>query len=379
VKVGLACPYTWDVPGGVQAHIRDLAETLIGLGHEVSVITPADDPASLPDYAVHAGKALAVPYNGSVARLLVGPTSGARVRRWMRENDFDVVHVHEPTAPSISLLAVLLAKVPVVATFHTSNPRSKILSALQSPVQILLERIQARIAVSEAARRTIVEHLGVDAVLIPNGVDVPAFAGAEPLAGWGRNGTSVGFLGRIDEPRKGLAVLLDALPLLVQTVPDIRLLVAGPGDVPETRDRVPPALRSRVEFLGLVSEQIKPRVFRSVDVYCAPNTGQESFGIVLLEAMAADTPVVASDIEAFRRVLDDGRAGCLFPAGSPESLAEVLAGLLKDTPHQESLTERGREVVRAYDWPTVAQAVVQVYESVAGIAITGPDGFERRA
>src|ERR1700712_1415146 len=249
MRIGLACPYTWDVPGGVQAHIRDLAETLIGFGHQVSVITPADDPDALPDYCVYAGKALAVPYNGSVARLLVGPTSGARVRRWMRENDFDVLHVHEPTAPSISLVAVLLAQVPVVATFHTSNPRSKILLALQSGVQILLEKIQGRIAVSEAARRTIVEHLGVDAVLIPNGVDVPAFAGAEPLAGWRRDGTAVGFLGRIDEPRKGLAVLLEALPHLARAVPDVRLLVAGPGDVEETRTRIPPGLQSRVELL----------------------------------------------------------------------------------------------------------------------------------
>ncbi len=367
MRVGLACPYTWDVPGGVQAHIRDLAETLISLGHEVSVITPADDEASLPPYAVHAGKALAVPYNGSVARLLVGPVSGARVRRWMRENDFDVLHVHEPTAPSISLLAVLLAKVPVVATFHTSNPRSKILSALQNPVQIALEKIQARIAVSEAARRTIVEHLGVDGVLIPNGVDVPAFAGAEPLAGWRRDGTTVGFLGRIDEPRKGLAVLLDALPRLVESVPDARVLVAGPGGVAETRESIPPGLRSRVEFLGLVSEEVKPRVFRSVDVYCAPNTGQESFGIILLEAMAADTPVLASDIEAFRRVLDDGRAGRLFPTGDAPALADALADLLRDPEQRQALTERGRSVVRAYDWPVVAQAVVQVYEAVTGI------------
>jgi phosphatidylinositol alpha-mannosyltransferase len=378
MRIGLACPYTWDVPGGVQAHIRDLAETLIGFGHEVSVITPADDPDALPDYCVHAGKALAVPYNGSVARLLVGPTSGARVRRWMRENDFDVLHVHEPTAPSISLVAVLLAQVPVVATFHTSNPRSKILLALQSGVQILLEKIQGRIAVSEAARRTIVEHLGVDAVLIPNGVDVPAFAGAEPLAGWRRDGSAVGFLGRIDEPRKGLAVLLEALPHLVRAVPDVRLLVAGPGDVEETRNRIPPRLRSRVELLGLVSEELKPRVFRSVDLYCAPNTGQESFGIILLEAMAADTPVVASDIEAFRRVLDDGRAGTLFPVGDPEALAAALAGLLRDTAAREELVERGREVVRAYDWPVVAQAVVQVYEAVTGIG--SPQlGLARRA
>jgi phosphatidylinositol alpha-mannosyltransferase len=262
------------------------------------------------------------------------------------------------------MLAALISPVPVVATFHTSNPRSKILAAMQNGMQIALEKIQARIAVSEAARRTVVEHLGVDAVLIPNGVNVAAFADATPLAGWGRSGASVGFLGRIDEPRKGLSVLLEALPHLVRQIPDVRLLVAGPGDVDETRQRIPPALRSRVELLGLVSEEVKPRVFRSVDLYCAPNTGQESFGIILLEAMAANTPVVASDIDAFRRVLDDGRAGCLFPVNDPEALAAALASLLRDRQAREALTERGRSVVRAYDWPTVAEAIVQVYETV---------------
>ncbi|MDQ1634006.1 MAG: phosphatidyl-myo-inositol alpha-mannosyltransferase, partial [Frankiaceae bacterium] len=237
MRVGIACPYTWDVPGGVQAHVRDLAENLIALGHEVSVITPADDESTLPPYAVHAGKAVAVPYNGSVARLLVGPVSLARVHRWLRDHDFDVLHVHEPTAPSISVMATMLSPVPVVATFHTSNPRSKILAAMQIPAQIALEKIQARIAVSEAARRTIVEHLGVDGVLIPNGVDVASFAHAEPLAGWTPTPErrAIGFLGRIDEPRKGLSVLLEALPRLVRAVPDVRLLVAGPGDVEETR------------------------------------------------------------------------------------------------------------------------------------------------
>jgi phosphatidyl-myo-inositol alpha-mannosyltransferase len=370
MRIGLACPYTWDIPGGVQAHVRDLAEALIRLGHEVSVITPADDEASLPPYAVHAGKALAVPYNGSVARLLAGPISLARVRRWLREGDFDVVHVHEPAAPSVSLMAALLSTVPVVATFHTSNPRSKILSALQNPVQIALEKIQARIAVSEAARRTIVEHLGVDGVLIPNGVDVAAFSGAQPLAGWTASPErrAVGFLGRIDEPRKGLSVLLDALPELARQVPDVRLLVAGPGDVDETRRRIPKPLRDRVELLGLVSDEVKPRVFRSVDVYVAPNTGQESFGVILLEAMAANTPVVASDIDAFRRVLDDGRAGCLFPVGDPYALADVLARLLDAPDDRDKLAQRGREVVRTYDWPVVAAAVVQVYETVTGVA-----------
>jgi phosphatidylinositol alpha-mannosyltransferase len=376
VKVGLACPYTWDVPGGVQAHVRDLAEALISAGHDVSVITPADDDEKLPPYAVDAGRALPVPYNGSVARLLMGPVSATRVRRWLREHDFDVLHAHEPTAPSIGLLACMLADGPIVGTFHTSNPRSKILTAAQGALQPQLEKLRARIAVSEAARRTIVEHLGSDAILIPNGVAVARFAGAEPLAGYVRRPPTVAFLGRIDEPRKGLDVLLAALPALAVRVPDVRLVVAGPGDVAAVRSRLDADLRGRVDLLGLVSEADKPRVFASADVYCAPNTGQESFGIVLLEAMAAGTPVVASDIGAFRRVLDDGRAGRLFGVGEPAQLADALADLLTDPAVRTRLAERGRAAVTAFDWATVCQRVTRVYEMVAGdspVALARPD------
>ncbi|MBX6391776.1 MAG: glycosyltransferase family 4 protein [Frankia sp.] len=388
MRIGLACPYTWDVPGGVQVHVRDLAETLIAAGHEVSVITPVDDSDALPPYAVDAGRALPVPYNGSVARLLMGPVSAARVRRWLREHEFDVLHVHEPTAPSVGLLACMLADGPIVGTFHTANPRSKILTAAQGALQPSLEKLRARIAVSEAARRTIVEHLGHSAVLIPNGVRVAAFAGAIPLPGYEPPRHTVCFLGRIDEPRKGLDVLLAALPELARRVPDVRVLVAGPGDIAAVRSRLHPALRDHVDLIGLVANEDKPRVFASGDVYCAPNTGQESFGIVLLEAMAAGTPVVASDIDAFRRVLDDGRAGRLFGVGEPAELAAGLAELLLDPAARAELAARGRRVVAAYDWPVIARAVVDIYrmvsagaapvtlvsDSVSGVVATGGEG-----
>jgi len=366
VKIGIVCPYTWDVPGGVQVHVRDLAEALLEAGHQVSVITPVDDARSLPPYAVDAGRAVPVPYNGSVARLLAGPVSAARVRRWLREHDFDVLHVHEPTAPSISLLAVMLADGPIVATFHTANPRSKILTAASGALQPSMEKIRARIAVSEAARRTIVEHLGADGVLIPNGVSVRAFRDARPLAAAARARDTVAFLGRIDEPRKGLPVLLAALPELVARRPEARLLIAGPGDAAAVLHRVPAGLRDRVELLGKVPEADKAGVFASAAVYCAPNTGQESFGIVLLEAMAAGTPVVASDIDAFRRVLDDGRAGRLFPVGDAPALAGTLADLLADDAQRSVLAGRGRLVVAEYDWPVIVTRIVAVYEMISG-------------
>ena len=175
MRVGIACPYTWDVPGGVQEHIRDLAEALIDLGHQVSVISPADDDTPLPGYVVPAGRAVPVPYNGSVGRLAFGFLSASRVRRWVRDGGFDVLHVHEPTAPSLSLLACWVADGPIVATFHTANPRSRVLHAAQPILQSALEKISGRIAVSEEARTTLVEHVGGDAVLIPNGIAVRRF------------------------------------------------------------------------------------------------------------------------------------------------------------------------------------------------------------
>src|SRR5919205_2330202 len=188
MKVGLVCPYPWDVPGGVQGHVHDLAEALIRLGHDVSVLAPVDDEddprLQLPAYVVPAGRTVPIPYNGSVARLLFGVVSATRVRRWLRDGNFDVLHVHEPAAPSISLLACWWATGAIVATMHTSNPRSRTLSLLVPAVQPAYEKILGRIAVSEPARRTMVEHLGGDAVLIPNGVAVQRYSNATPLDGW---------------------------------------------------------------------------------------------------------------------------------------------------------------------------------------------------
>jgi len=366
MRVGIVCPYTWDVPGGVQAHVHDLALSLIELGHDVSVLAPVDDPdtADLPSWVVPAGRAVPVPYNGSVARLAFGPLSLTRTRRWLRRGRFDVLHVHEPMTPSLSMLACFAARGAIVATYHSSVVRSRALAVFGNSLQPALEKVTGRIAVSPAARRTVMEHLGHDAVLVPNGVFVDRFASAAPLDGL-PPGPRVVFLGRLDEPRKGLAVLLRALPGLVERVPEVHLVVAGPGDPDVVQELVPAALRDRVVLLGLVSEEDKPRVYASGDVYCAPNTHGESFGIVLIEAMAAGTPVVASDLDAFRRVLDDGDAGVLFPVGDADALAERLAALLLDPERRRTLAAAAWRVVHAYDWHHVARQVLAVYEAVA--------------
>ena len=364
MRIGIVCPYTWNVPGGVQRHVQDLAEALIAQGHQVSVITPADDDADLPPYAVSAGRAVPVPYNGSVARLAFGFLSAGRVRRWIRDGRFDVLHVHEPAAPSLGLLACWTADGPIVATFHASYGKSRTVAVTAPILQTALEKITARIAVSDAARNTLVEHLGGDAVLIPNGVATERYATATPLPGWPGEGGALGFLGRMDEPRKGLPVLLKAFEILGRERPGLRLLLAGPGDADEVCAKVPPDLRDRVVVLGMVSEEDKVRAYHSVDVFVAPNLGGESFGIVLAEAMSAGAPILDSDIEAFQRVLRGGRAGALFPVGEAAGLAAVAGELLDDPGRRKQLSAEARDAVRAYDWSTVARDVVRVYETV---------------
>ncbi|HYK30082.1 MAG TPA: glycosyltransferase family 4 protein [Streptosporangiaceae bacterium] len=364
MRIGIVCPYTWEVPGGVREHVSGLAEALVELGHEVSVIAPADEDAELPDYVVPAGRAVPVPYNGSVARLAFGFLSASRVRRWLKDGNFDVLHVHEPAAPSLSLLACWVADGPIVATMHAAMPRSRVLHVAQPILSSALEKISGRIAVAEPARATLVEHLGGDAVLIPNGVNVRRYEKAEPLPGFPGTGGTLGFLGRMDEPRKGLDILLAAFALLAAERPEMRLLIAGRGDPDEVLDQVPAPFRDRVVLLGQVSDADRIRMLHSVDVFCAPNTGGESFGYVLVEAMASGAPIVASDIDAFRQVLRGGEAGELFQTGSAPGLAAAAARLLDDPARRATLATAASLAVREFDWSVIARDVVRVYQAV---------------
>jgi phosphatidylinositol alpha-mannosyltransferase len=363
MKVGIVCPYSLDVPGGVQSHVLDLARALRRLGHEVDVLAPADEDGPVPDFVTPAGKALGIPYNGSVARLSFGPRSYAKARRWIREHDFDVLHLHEPTAPSLAMLALMEADGPIVATFHTSTMRSRALTAFQPFLQPFLEKITARIAVSVLARRVQVQHLGGDAVEIPNGVDVGFFSGAQPLPGYPRDGGTIGFVGRFTEPRKGMAVLLGAMRRLAPELPGLKLLVVGRGDQDELRQQAGPDLAGRLVLLGQADDVTKARALRSMDVYCAPNTGGESFGMILTEAMAAGTTVVASDIDAFRRVLDDGKAGMLAAVNDEAALAAALRDMVTDPRRRAELADAATRRVAGFDWSIVAKQVLRVYET----------------
>lgn len=364
MKVGLVCPYAWDVPGGVRSHVADLAVALGDHGHEVSVLAPVDEPADLPAYVVDGGRPISVRYNGSVARLSIGVRATRRVRNWVREGDFDIVHVHEPMAPSLSMLALWASRGPLVATWHSSHDRSRVLAAGYYLAQTVMEKVRGRIAVSEDARRTLVAHVGGDAVLIPNGVRVAAFAGLDRLPDVDPDRPSALFLGRMDESRKGLAVLWEALPAVLEAVPDLQLLVAGPGDVEEQLEDIPAGAEANVRFLGYISDEDKARALRSVDVYVAPHTGGESFGIVLVEAMAAQASVLASDLPAFRRVLADGECGRLFANQDPVALSQGLIELVADPSLRARYVAAADRRVRDFDWDRVVDDVIAVYDSV---------------
>ena len=369
MRIGMVCPYSFDVHGGVQAHVLQLAEVLRRRGHQVSVLAPASAHVKLPDYVVSGGKAVPIPYNGSVARLRFGPATHRKVKKWLAEGDFDVLHLHEPNAPSLSLLALMIADGPIVATFHTSTTKSLALGVFQSLLRPWNEKIVGRIAVSDLARRWQMEALGSDAVEIPNGVDVASFASAAPLPGYPRPGKTVLFLGRFGEPRKGMAVLLGALPALVERFPEVEILIVGRGDEDELRADAGD-LAGHLRFLGQVEDAQKASALRSADAYCAPNTGGESFGIVLVEAMAAGTPVVASNLDAFRRVLVGGKAGWLVPVEDSTALAEALIAVLDDAKLRTRYVKAASAAVHRYDWSVVADEIMMVYETVAGSGVT---------
>jgi phosphatidylinositol alpha-mannosyltransferase len=364
MKIGVVCPYSLGTPGGVQNHVRDLAEALLSRGHEVSVLAPVDEEHPAPPYVVSAGHAVGVPYNGSVARVTFGPRTAARGRAWLAEGDFDVVHVHEPTTPSASIIALWSGEGPFVATFHTWQVRSRAMSAAAGLLRPALEKIDARIAVSENARSMMVQHVGGEAVVIPNGLYTARFNGRARPEWQGADGT-ISFLGRIDEPRKGLGVLLAAVPHLVTERPNLRVLVAGAGQADDARRSLPTFCRENVLFLGAIDDDARADMFAGSEVYVAPHLGGESFGIVLLEAMASGTPVLASDLAAFRQVLDGGQLGELFEPGNAAALARSASRLLGSPDERDKLREAGRSAVRRYDWEALIGEILAVYELVA--------------
>jgi phosphatidylinositol alpha-mannosyltransferase len=367
LRIGLVCPYSLESPGGVQNHVLGLARHLRERGHAPSVLAPGELPDRLAATLAEggftsAGTAVPLRYNGSVARVGFGPLTAARARSWLRRGSFDLVHVHEPITPSVALLALWAAEGPVVATFHTATPRSRSMQLAGGVLRPALEKLHAQIAVSESARLVVVQHLGRDAVVIPNGFRFADFAAApEPARRPGRPPRLL-FLGRTDEPRKGLDVLLAALPEIRRAVPDLEVVVAGQGARPLPRGCVAP---------GLVDEREKADLLASADVFVAPHRARESFGIVVLEAMASGAPVVASDLPPFAELLGGAgpgpaERGVLFAGGKPDDLARAVIETLRRPGPARS--DRAADHSRWFDWSVVGRAVESVYRATLDAA-----------
>lgn len=354
MRIGFVCPYSFDTPGGVQVHVLDLAEKFISQGHHVEVLGPASESTQLPDFVTRGGASLPIPYNGSVARLSFGPSTFIRARDFINRGQFDVLHIHEPNSPSFSMAALKVARGPIVATYHASSNRSLALKFALPFLRGQLEKIRGGIAVSEMARRWQVEMLGGDPILIPNGVETSQFElDKKPL--WSGRIPEIVFLGRLDEPRKGLDILLRAVDRLDH---DVRVTVIGGGTHP-------PA--PRVDFVGRVSDEEKAEILGRADIYVAPNRGGESFGIVLVEAMAAGCVVVASDLEAFSAVCDAQSpqpSGMLFRNGDADDLASTLKKIIENPKYGQQLVDSGTQRAKEFDWDNVAKEVMRVYETV---------------
>jgi phosphatidylinositol alpha-mannosyltransferase len=342
VRVGLVCPYSWSVPGGVQRHVQGLADALREAGVEAEILAPADGPA--PD-VLRLGRSVPIPSNGSVQRVALAPAAVTRTARAVRGRGYDVVHLHEPFLPATCLTALLAARAPVVATAHMYR-RALLWYAVFAPVvRPAARRIDALLAVSPAAAAYVRRGTGRTVEVVPNGIDHAALAALAPE----RRGGRILFVGR-DEPRKGVSVVLDAFGRLSG---EPELVLVGPGG----------RRGERVRALGHVSDDALRAELARADVLAAPSVGGESFGIVLVEAMAAGLPVVASDIAGYRAVLPT-TAGRLVPPGDAAALAAALEELLADPGLRARLGEAGRRESERYAWPRVAERTLAVYERV---------------
>lgn len=365
MKVAIVCPYAWDRDGGVQTHVRYLGRALQQRGHEVCVMAPfASDPGRYDEPVSAVGRTVPIPANGSVAPLAFGPLAAAGIRKALRSFQPDVVHLHEPLIPSLSLLALWNTDRPTVGTFHAAADESRGYRLARPVLERAAERLTVRTAVSDAARALASRYFDADYKLTPNGVDTRRFAEADPLDGG--IGKTVLFLSRL-ERRKGLEVLIQAMTRLRDL--DVKLVIGGSGPEERYARSLARNLDVNAEFVGRVHDEELPRLYKSADVYCAPGLGGESFGIVLIEAMAAGTPVVCSDLPGFRAVA--GGAADLVPPGDAGRLADALRRVLLDDDLARDMSKASSRLASAYDWSRLVQNVESIYSLASETALSG--------
>ena len=358
MRIALACPYAWDDPGGVQVHVRELATFLLAGGHDVEVLAPVRRRAPEP-WVRAVGQPVDVPYNASNAPIDPRPWSWFRVRDALRAFGPDVVHVHEPFTPSTSMWATLGSRSPIVATFHSGAQRSRLYDLSAPILRRLSRRIRVRVAVSVTAERAAFARIGGSFEIVPNGADVGRFANAEPADLGG--GTKLLFVGRLDE-RKGFPTAVQAFAQLASDRPGLRLVVVGDGPQRSAVDGLTAEVRARVNMLGAVPNVDLPPYEVACDLYLGSAVGGESFGMVLVEAMAAGLPIVASDIPGYDEVVTGGVEGVLVPPRDPEAVARAVAGILDDPELMERLSKAGRERARSFDWSVVGARLLELYD-----------------
>ena len=355
MRIGIICPYSLTVPGGVQMQVLGLARALSRSGHPTRVLGPCDGPP--PDTNVTPlGNSLPTIANGSIAPVAPDPSCQLRAIRAMRDESFDVIHLHEPLAPGPTMTALLVRPAPLIGTFHAAGG-SLAYDLLPRATRFLAGRLDHRAAVSRDARDMAADALGGTYDLLYNGVELAPYRIAEPVQA---SGPTILFIGR-HEPRKGLGVLLEALRMLPG---DVRLWIAGSGS--ETAAlQVRSASDPRIEWLGTVTDSEKIARLKGADVFCAPSLRGESFGIVLLEAMAAGTAVVASDLPGYRNVARPGHDALLVPPGDPAKLAAALGRVLSDPGESSRLVAAGHERAKAFSMSGLADQYLERYERIA--------------
>ena len=379
MRIALVSPYDWSVPGGVNSHITQLAGQFIRSGHDVRIIAPSSRRWSHRcDYLTIIGEhVIGLPASGSVASVCLSFNLGPRVKSLLARERFDVVHVHEPFQPLLPFQFLRYADSPLVATFHaTRDSGSRIYAYSRFIIKPWWDRIDGPIAVSRAALKLIGRYFADRYRIIPNGIDYPHFASeVPPIPKYMDHKRNILFVGR-QEKRKGLPYLLEAYARLKRERPDIRLIVVGPdgGMRPACERYVRQQKLEDVVFTGLVPYEELPRYYKTADIYCAPNTGHESFGIVLLEAMAAGTPIIASDIGGFADVLEDGVEGMLVPPRDATALATAMDHLLSDAALREQMGRAGTLRAEPYGWDHVSARVLDYYQAVANGSVAAGDG-----
>ncbi|MCP4549908.1 MAG: glycosyltransferase family 4 protein [bacterium] len=374
MKIGMVSEFYYPQPGGISEHIRALSRELTALGHEVVVISSHidGDIQEREPRVIRLGRSIPVHYNGSLSRVSAGWRLGPRFDAMLAAEKFDLLHIHNPMMPTLPLLTLSRAKCPLVGTFHSFYPRDLLAMLFKPFLSPLLNRLDARIAVSPAAESAAGDIFPGDFEVIPNGVDFKRFSSSmnctdKTLLGLDENNMKILFVGAMVK-RKGLPCLLKAFEILCDQRDDIELLVIGDGpDRSRIQKALPASIRESVHFVGFVPRQKLVEYYGNADIFCAPSLGRESFGMVLLEGMAAKLPVVGFDIDGYRDVVEHGRDGLLVEHGNTVALARALDYFLDHPDVRQAYAERGQIKAAGLAWSEIALRIDAVYNRVLGI------------